>query len=122
MDFSPKSKQILCNSGAPAMMPLLSAIAHFPHHARALRRTANDFMDSLPSAGVLARAVGAGMIAVALAASPAAASGTASRHQKAAAPDLEPDGTVPDRIVKSGEQTGVASVWDCGLPNFAPVV
>ncbi|HEY1944418.1 MAG TPA: hypothetical protein VGH40_20085 [Roseiarcus sp.] len=79
-------------------------------------------MGSLPSAAVLTRAVAAGMIAVAVAASPATAGGAAARHQKPAAPDLAPDGTVPDRVVKSGEQTGVASVWDCGLPNFAPVV
>jgi hypothetical protein len=64
----------------------------------------------------------ASLIALALAASPAAAvDSTAARHPKAAL-DLNADGSTPDRVVKSGTRTSVATVWDCALPNMAPVV
>jgi hypothetical protein len=36
--------------------------------------------------------------------------------------DLNPDGSVPDKIVYAGKETPVASVWDCALPTLAPVV
>ncbi len=74
-------------------------------------------------------AVAAGMIAMALAAaaaSPAWAAGPQKpappQKRAAAAPDLNADGSVPDRVVKAGAQTSVAIVWDCALPNLAPVV
>ena len=67
----------------------------------------------------------AALMTMALAAPPVladSASKATSRHQKAAAPELNQDGTTPDRVVKAGQQASIASVWDCGLPNFAPVV
>jgi hypothetical protein len=74
-------------------------------------------------------AVAAGIIAMALAAaaaSPAWAENPRKLAQPpkkaAAAPDLNADGSVPDRVVKAGAQTKVAIVWDCALPNLAPVV
>jgi hypothetical protein len=36
--------------------------------------------------------------------------------------DLNPDGSVPDKVVRAGKQTSVAVVWDCALPTLAPVV
>ncbi len=68
------------------------------------------------------RAVAAGLLAIAVAATPAPADSAASHHQKSAATDLNADGTTPDRVVKAGEEASVAAVWDCALPNFAPVV
>jgi len=67
--------------------------------------------------------VAASLVALALAASSATAAGstTAPRPTKAAL-DLNPDGSTPDRIVKSGTRSSIATVWDCALPNMAPVV
>jgi hypothetical protein len=69
------------------------------------------------------------MIAMALAATiapPAWAEGPQKpappQKKTAAAPDLNADGSVPDKVVKAGVQSNVAIVWDCGLPNLAPVV
>jgi hypothetical protein len=105
------------------MMSINPAIAAVSSRAgRAFTSIANvDFRGTAP----LSRAVAAGLIAMAFVATPAiadSAAKTASRHHEAAAPDLNPDGSTPDRIVKSGQQAGVAAVWDCALPNFAPVV
>lgn len=94
------------------MMPLRSAIADFP-------RRATGPAPSFP------RTIAAGLIAMAFVVTPAmadSAAKTASRHHQPTPPDLNPDGTTPDQVVKSGKQTSVASVWDCALPNFAPVV
>ena len=35
---------------------------------------------------------------------------------------FNPDGSAPDKIVRAGKETPVASVWDCALPTLAPVV
>ena len=75
------------------------------------------------------RGAAAGILAIALAAA-AAAPGWAEGAKKnaqpqqdaAAALDLNADGSVPDKIVNAGAQTTVAAVWDCDLPNLAPVV
>ena len=56
-----------------------------------------------PSA-TLARAVCVGLVSMGLAATPALADSAAKaalQHQKPAAPDLNPDGTTPDRVVES---------------------
>jgi hypothetical protein len=45
-----------------------------------------------------------------------------SHKKPTGAPDLNADGTVPDRVVEAGKQTNVAIVWDCALPTLAPVV
>jgi hypothetical protein len=77
------------------------------------------------SAASFARVTTAGLIAMAFIVTPAiadSAAKTASRHHQPAPPDLNADGTTPDRIVKSGQQAGVATVWDCSQPNLAPVV
>ena len=79
---------------------------------------------------VRGRGVAAGIVAIALAAaaaSPACAAGPqqeAAHPQKkaAAAPDLNADGSVPDKVVKAGAETLVATVHDCDLPSQAPVV
>jgi hypothetical protein len=67
----------------------------------------------------------AGVIAALLAA-PAGAGATgdaAHAHKKpSAAAELNADGSLPDKIVEAGRQTAVADVWDCDLPNYAPVV
>ncbi|MBV8472920.1 MAG: hypothetical protein JO107_08780 [Hyphomicrobiales bacterium] len=69
------------------------------------------------------RAVAAGLIAVAVALPPPAFAGSATAHyEKPATPDLNANGTTPDRIVKAGQETNVAIVWDCAWPNYAPVV
>ena len=72
---------------------------------------------------VRARGAAAGILATALAAA-AVSPGWAKDPQKnaVAALDLNADGSVPDRVVKAGAQTSVAVVWDCALPNLAPVV
>ena len=48
----------------------------------------------------------------------------AARPQKkaAAVPDLNADGSVPDKVVKAGAETLVATVHDCDLPDQAPFV
>jgi hypothetical protein len=74
------------------------------------------------------RGAAVGIIAIALAAG--ASPGSAAGHQKPAqsqegpapAPDLNADGSVPDKVVKAGIQTSAAIVRDCALPNYAPVV
>ncbi len=77
--------------------------------------------------------VAAGITAVAFAtasASPAWAGGpqdVAHGHGKtaagpAAAPDLNPDGTVPDAVTKTGVRTRVVLVWNCAMPDQIPVV
>jgi hypothetical protein len=75
------------------------------------------------------RGAAAGIIALALAAAaalPASAEGMqkpAQTHKKTtAAPDLNADGSVPDKVVKAGVKMNVATVSDCALPNMAPVV
>jgi hypothetical protein len=70
---------------------------------------------------VLSLAIVAGLVAAAPAAAEDAAKPNAPRHQ-AARTDLEVDGAPPDKIVRAGTQTSVATVWDCALPNYAPVV
>jgi hypothetical protein len=73
---------------------------------------------------VAASLIALAQIALALATSPAAAagSGAAPPRRPKASLDLNADGSAPDRIVKSGTQASIATVWDCALPNFAPVV
>jgi hypothetical protein len=79
---------------------------------------------------VRGRGAAAGIMAIALAAaaaSPAWAAGPqheAAHPQKeaAAAADLNADGSVPDKIVKAGAETLVATAHDCDLPNQAPLV
>jgi hypothetical protein len=78
---------------------------------------------------VRGRGAAAGIIAMALAAataSPAWAQGlqkpAAPQKTAAAARDLNADGSVPDKVVKAGVRTSVATVCDCALPNMAPVV
>jgi hypothetical protein len=75
------------------------------------------------------RGVAAGIAAMTLAAaapSPIWAEGPQSlvhpQKKTAAASDLTADGRLPDKIVKAGARTSVAIVWDCDLPNLAPVV
>jgi hypothetical protein len=55
------------------------------------------------------------------AAAEGAAKAVAAAH-KARAADANRDDATPDKIVKSGRQTSVATVYDCALPNYAPVV
>lgn len=62
-------------------------------------------------------------LTAALLAAPADAGDAAHTHKKSsAAPELNADGSVPDKIVQAGKPTAVAEVWDCDLPNYAPVV
>jgi hypothetical protein len=63
-------------------------------------------------------------VALALAAAlPAAAeSAKPPAHATRPAVDLNADGSVPDKVVRTGEGTSVAVVWDCALPTLAPVV
>lgn len=92
---------------------LISAIANLlPPTRRASAR---------PSALALSFAIAAGLIAATPAAAEDAAKPNAPRHNAASA-DLDADGRPPDKIVRSGSRTSVATVWDCALPNYAPVV
>jgi len=63
-------------------------------------------------------------VAFALAAALPVAAGNAKPPARPtpAAVDLNPDGSVPDKIVGAGKETPVAFVWDCALPTLAPVV
>jgi hypothetical protein len=63
-------------------------------------------------------------VALALAAAPPAAAESAKppAHATQLAVDLNPDGTMPDKVVRAGKETSVAFVWDCALPTLAPVV
>jgi hypothetical protein len=36
--------------------------------------------------------------------------------------ELNPDGSVPDAVVKAGVETRAFRAWDCDQPNHAPVV
>lgn len=82
-----------------------------------------------PTRLVRGRVVEAGLAALALAAavaSPSWAEGSQkpahSEKKAVTALDLNPDGSVPDKVVKAGAQTSVAAVWDCELPTMSPVV
>jgi hypothetical protein len=75
------------------------------------------------------RGVVAGLLAIAVAASVAAPGWAESakrtvqpQKDAAAALDLNADGSVPDKVVKAGARSNVVAVWDCDLPNLAPVV
>jgi len=86
-------------------------------------------LSAAPARPVRGRVVEAGLAALALAAAVASPS-WAEASQKPAhsgkktvtALDLNPDGSVPDKVVKAGAQTSVATVWDCELPTMSPVV
>lgn len=98
-------------------MSLLSRLVVF--ESCALRPAVRLIRGCATAAGIVA-------LALAAAASPASANDSqkpAQAHKKAAAAlDLNADGSVPDKVVKAGVKTSVATMSDCALPNMAPVV
>jgi len=105
----------------PAVAPLRSRRLAFPIWS-ARKRSLLQCPAAFSRQAVFAGAI----LVVALATTPAGAqsAGAAAAPHKpsAAVGDLTPDGGVPDRIVPSGKRSTVAIVWDCALPNYAPVV
>jgi hypothetical protein len=80
---------------------------------------------------VRSRRLAAAIMALALAAAaapPTRAAGPQNKappHQTAestAPSELNPDGSLPDAVVKAGVETRAFTAWDCDQPNLAPVV
>ena len=73
------------------------------------------------TANLRSLAIVAGLMAAMPVAAQDAARPNVLRHDVVHA-DLNADSGPPDKIVRPGTQTSVATVWDCALPNYAPVV
>ena len=86
-----------------------------------LRREASLGPGILTGTLVLSLAIASSLIATTPTAAEGAARPNAARGA-AARVNLNAGGGAPDKIVRSGAQTSVATVWDCALPNYAPVV